>query len=184
MNTAVHNIVSTEHNPQCTAHLSVIQIIFMPKPIHEHKYLNVDTDTFLHTLKTLSVGPLHCAVTVNYCCWFKVIVSKIIGDCISNSLMAVKQKEKNELPWPCCSVGGGVMLTTLCCHYTWRMTPSWEGAMLRGGVAEAASTPLLPTVLCNLRTGDTGILGLGILGLSLQLTAVFVCIKTDSKLIV
>ena len=120
MNTAVHNIVSTEHNPQCTAHLSVIQIICMPKPIHEHKYLNVDTDTLLHTLKTLSVGPLHCAVTVNYCCWFKVIVSKIIGECISNSLMAmaVKQKEKNELPWPCCSVGGGVMLTTLCCHYT------------------------------------------------------------------
>ena len=57
-------------------------------------------------------------------------------------------------------------------------------AMLRGGVAEAASTPLLPTVLCNLRTGDTGILGLGILGLSLQPTPVFVCIKTDSKLIV
>lgn len=56
--------------------------------------------------------------------------------------------------------------------------------MLRGGVAEAASTPLLPTVLCNLRTGDTGILGLGILGLSLQPTPVFVCIKTDSKLIV
>ena len=51
--------------------------------------------------------------------------------------------------------------------------------MLRGGVAEAASTPLLPTVLCNLRTGDTGILGL-----SLQPTPVFVCIKTDSKLIV
>ena len=56
--------------------------------------------------------------------------------------------------------------------------------VLRGSVAEAASTPLLPTVLCNLHTGDTGILGLGILGLSLQPTPVFVCIKTDSKLIV
>ena len=45
--------------------------------------------------------------------------------------------------------------------------------MLRGGVAEAASTPLLPTVLCNLRTGDTGILGLGSHDWGLQPTPVF-----------
>ena len=43
-----------------------------------------------------------------------------------------------------------------------------EGAKLGGGVAEAASTPLLPSVLYNLHTGDTGILGLG-----LQPTPVF-----------